>query len=160
ITYDKYKPKQVTIVDPNKLFSSADFKLIPKDPRTGTIQFEITFAKPMDTSDIRLLAWDLKRNFVHKIYEDAVKVEKSTTSNNESELVAQPKTQEKITEKPKKTVPQKLLQKEQQKDKLDKQTEKKELDKLTKKTAKEKQDKKKLVSKLQSKSLKTTLKGK
>jgi len=156
IIYDKYKPNQVTIVDPNKLFASADFKLLPKDARSGTIQFEITFAKPMDTSDIRLLAWDIKRNFVHKIYEDAVKVEKSDTQTTETIQDTKPKTQEKVnTEKLKKIMPQKLLKKEKQKEKLDKKAEKKHFDKLKKNTAKEKQEKKNLVKKLQNKAPKT-----
>jgi hypothetical protein len=157
IIYDKFKTPQITIIDPHKLFADAKFTIVSKDPRNGMLKFEVTFAKPMDTSDVRLLAWDVNRNFVQKYYEDALKIEKS----DKTPLV-EIKKQDKIdtNQIQQKIKPQKVIQKENQKDPVDKKTQKTEFDKLTKKTTDKKKTKNELVKKLQNKSFKTADKKK
>lgn len=157
IIYDKFKSPQITIIDPHKLFADAQFVILKKDPRNGMLKFEVTFAKPMDTSDVRLLAWDINRNFVQKYYEDAIKIEKSDKTS-----LVQTKTQDKIdtNQIQQKIKPQKILQKENQKDPMDKKTQKTEFDKLAKNTVDKKKTKNELVKKLQDKSFKTNVKTK
>lgn len=148
IIYDKFNPQQIRIVDPHGLFKDATFKILEKDVRNGVLQFELTFAKPMETSDVRLLAWDVKRNYVQQIYDDALKVDGAPQSITKAEL---PVKTDLIQEK--KTVPQKMIK--QQKDTENNKNANNQFDKLKKDKAKEKQTKKSMVSKMQNKSLKT-----
>lgn len=59
IIYDEDKPLE--IVDPEGYFSNVDFKELEEGTKYQ-VTFEITFAKPMDTSDIIIRTWDPKRN--------------------------------------------------------------------------------------------------
>jgi len=143
IIYDKFNPQQVRIVDPHGLFKDASFKIIEKDAKTGFLQFELTFAKPMEKSDVRLLAWDVKRNFVQQIYDDALKVEGTPQAVVKSEL---PTKTSLIQEK--KPVPQKIIK--QQKESENSKNAEKQFENLVKMKAKEKQSKKLLVAKMQN----------
>jgi hypothetical protein len=149
IIYDKFNPKPVRIVDPHGLFKDAKFELLPVDPRTGVLKFEITFAKSMDTSDIRLLMWDVDRNFAQKFYEDAIKVEKSSTDVSATELPVLVEPQKQKEPQKTKLIPQKTLKKEKDSAKL--KDDKKQFDKLKKKKALEKQTKKTMLKKMQKK---------
>jgi uncharacterized repeat protein (TIGR01451 family) len=75
LTFDKYKFDSLQITDPHKLISKANFVILEKDAYNLILKFEITFAKSMATSDVRMLVWDLDKNFVEKSYEDALKIE-------------------------------------------------------------------------------------
>jgi hypothetical protein len=62
IFYDPLKSPQVTVHDPNGLFSEANFKLLQKDTASNfVLKFDLTFAKPMAKSDLILESWNLKK---------------------------------------------------------------------------------------------------
>ena len=56
IRYDMGKP--VIIKDPNGFIEKADVSIIPRDTWTADVIFEITFAKPMEKSDVIFRVWD------------------------------------------------------------------------------------------------------
>jgi len=61
ITYDPLKSPQLTIHDPNQLFSDANFDLLQKDTTNFVLKFELTFAKPMAKSDLILESWNTQK---------------------------------------------------------------------------------------------------
>jgi hypothetical protein len=61
IFYDPLKSPQVTIHDPNGLFSEANFELLQKDATHFVLKFDLTFAKPMIKSDLILESWNLQK---------------------------------------------------------------------------------------------------
>jgi len=71
VIYNKGKPIEIT--DPHHLFY--DVKLTEsKEGMKYEFLYNITFAKPMDTSDIIIRAWDEKRNSADTKIFDAIKV--------------------------------------------------------------------------------------
>jgi len=61
ISYDPLKSPQVTVHDPNGLFSEANFELLQKDAANFVLKYDLTFAKPMAKSDLILESWNLKK---------------------------------------------------------------------------------------------------
>lgn len=61
IYYDPLKLPQLTIHDPNGIFSEVSFDLLKKDATHFVLKFDIIFAKTMATSDIILESWNLKK---------------------------------------------------------------------------------------------------
>jgi hypothetical protein len=61
IYYDPLKSPQVTVHDPNGLFSEASFDLLQKDATNFALKFELTFAKPMARSDLILESWNTQK---------------------------------------------------------------------------------------------------
>jgi hypothetical protein len=61
IYYDPLKSPQVSVHDPNGLFSEASFELLQKDATNFVLKFELTFAKPMAKSDLILESWNIQK---------------------------------------------------------------------------------------------------
>ncbi|MEX2313132.1 MAG: hypothetical protein WD650_03965, partial [Nitrosopumilaceae archaeon] len=61
IFYDPLKSPQVTVHDPNGLFSETNFELLQKDATKFVLKFDLTFAKPMAKSDLILESWNLQK---------------------------------------------------------------------------------------------------
>jgi len=59
LIYNEYNPLEIT--DPNDLFSNVNFTVSDYGTKY-VIDYDITFAKPMNTSDIIFRVWDEKRN--------------------------------------------------------------------------------------------------
>ncbi|MCV0392945.1 MAG: hypothetical protein K5790_06590 [Nitrosopumilus sp.] len=81
ILYNDGKPLQVK--DPNGFFQKADVIIqeVEDSPKKFVV-FNMTFANPMDTSDIIIRAWDPKLNSFDTIIRDAIKVESSSPEFN------------------------------------------------------------------------------
>jgi len=69
ISYDKGEP--LTVYDPNGFFEDVTFEIKNVDNQKLEITFFITFAKPMQQSDIIIRAWDSVRNSVTATIIDA-----------------------------------------------------------------------------------------
>jgi hypothetical protein len=61
IYYEPLKSPQLTLHDPNGLFSEVNFDLLEKDATNFVLKFEITFAKPMTESDLILESWNTQK---------------------------------------------------------------------------------------------------
>jgi len=73
ILYNKDKPLHV--IDPNGFFESVSVNIIDdEDGIKKFAQFEIIFAKPMETSDIVLRSWDDKLRSMDTIIYDAIEI--------------------------------------------------------------------------------------
>jgi len=85
IIYDKDSELQIT--DPNGLFSNTEF-IISDNGNRVYVTLNLTFTKPMDSSDVIIRMWDQKQQSLDTIINDMIqiggdKVELST--NNESQ---------------------------------------------------------------------------
>ncbi|HSA98338.1 MAG TPA: hypothetical protein VLF17_04595 [Candidatus Nitrosotenuis sp.] len=85
IVFEKYHA--LVVEDPHKLFSSAEFTILEKDATNFVLKFDMTFAKPMNMSDVRLLVWDLDKNFAQKYYHNALTVVAPEPKQTLSEVV-------------------------------------------------------------------------
>ncbi len=72
IIYNKDKP--IEIVDPNGYFSDVDLTVNKVGAVKYEVNFDITFAKPMEKSDIILRAWDFGLSSADTAIEDAWEV--------------------------------------------------------------------------------------
>jgi len=72
VQYDKGKP--IKIVNKNGYLSDADVSFVQRNNNVEAV-FSLTFAKPMDISNIVVRAWDSNRNSRDAIFLDAIKVE-------------------------------------------------------------------------------------
>jgi hypothetical protein len=61
IYYDPLKSPQVTVHDPNGLFSDVKVDLLPMDATNFVFKVELTFAKPMAKSDLILEGWNTQK---------------------------------------------------------------------------------------------------
>ena len=77
VEYDKGKP--IKIVNKNGFLKDADVSFVQRNNNVEVV-FSLTFAKPMDTSNIIVRAWDSNRNSRDAVFLDAIKVEQSETS--------------------------------------------------------------------------------
>jgi hypothetical protein len=69
------KNKELVVIDPNGFFEKVSMNIIEdEDTIKKFAEFEITFAKPMDTSDIVLRSWDDRLRSMDTIIFDAIKV--------------------------------------------------------------------------------------
>jgi hypothetical protein len=88
IYYDPLKSPQVTVHDPNGLFSEANFELLQEDVTKFVLKFDLTFAKPMAKSDLILESWNLKKwSTINKIPNAIEVISSSIISETESEPV-------------------------------------------------------------------------
>jgi len=76
VEYDKGKP--IKIVNKNGYLSDADISFVQRNNNLEAV-FSLTFAKPMDASNIIVRAWDTNRNSRDAIFLDAIKVEQGQT---------------------------------------------------------------------------------
>ncbi len=74
IVYEKYEPKEVTIIDPHGLFKYADIKIQETGRTEGIIQFNLIFAKDMDTSNLYITIWDMDRNPTFREFKNILKI--------------------------------------------------------------------------------------
>src|SRR3989337_2282942 len=74
VEYDKGKP--IKIVNKNGYLSDAKVSFVQRNNNVEAV-FSLTFAKPMDTSNIIVRAWDIDRNSRDAVFLDAVKVEQA-----------------------------------------------------------------------------------
>src|SRR3990170_130851 len=72
VEYDKGKP--IKIVNKNGYLSDADVSFVQRNNNVEAV-FSLTFAKPMDISNIIVRAWDTNRNSRDAIFLNAIKVE-------------------------------------------------------------------------------------
>src|SRR3989304_5585443 len=88
IYYDPLKSPQVTIHDPNGIFSEANFDLLQKDATNFVLKFELTFAKPMAKSDLILESWNTQKwSSINKIPNAIEVISSGIISEEESEPV-------------------------------------------------------------------------
>src|SRR3989337_2478392 len=74
-TYVEYdKGKSIKIVNKNGYLSDADVSFVQRNNNVEAV-FSLTFAKPMDISNIVVRAWDSNRNSRNSIFLDPIKVE-------------------------------------------------------------------------------------
>lgn len=83
VEYDKGKP--IKIVNKNGYLSDADISFVQRSNNVEAV-FSLTFAKPMDTSNIIVRAWDSNRNSRDAVFLDAIKVEQATNVQVPSSL--------------------------------------------------------------------------
>ena len=74
VEYDKGKP--IKIVNKNGYLKDADVSFVERNNNVEVV-FSLTFAKPMDTSNIIVRAWDSNRNSRDAVFFDAIKVEQA-----------------------------------------------------------------------------------
>jgi len=80
VQYDKGKP--IKIVNKNGYLSDADVSFVQRNNNVEAV-FSLTFAKPMDSSDIIIRAWDTNRNSRDAIFLNAIKVEQAESAPSE-----------------------------------------------------------------------------
>ncbi len=74
-TYILFDRGQSThIIDPHGIIENANFEILEKTAWDLVLKYDITFAKPMETSHIIIQSWDLDRHFSIKIFENALQV--------------------------------------------------------------------------------------
>src|SRR3989304_278585 len=86
VEYDKGKP--IKIVNKNGYLSDADVSFVQRNNNVEAV-FSLTFAKPMDISNIVVRAWDTNRNSRDAIFLNAIKVEQAESAPSEK-LESQP----------------------------------------------------------------------
>ena len=90
-TYIRYYSGQDLVVsDPNGFFSGVGFSASQKGDKLEAV-FEITFAKPMETSDLILYVWDARANAVQVKVLDALEVVQSENikdTNTQDDAIA------------------------------------------------------------------------
>src|SRR3990172_7796601 len=86
VQYDKGKP--IKIVNKNGYLSDADVSFVQRNNNLEAV-FSLTFAKPMDISNIIVRAWDTNRNSRDAIFLNAIKVEQAQLAPSEK-LESQP----------------------------------------------------------------------
>src|SRR3990170_7136628 len=85
-TYVEYdKGKSIKIVNKNGYLSDADVSFVQRNNNVEAV-FSLTFAKPMDISNIVVRAWDSNRNSRDAIFLDAIKVEQGESIQVPSNL--------------------------------------------------------------------------
>ena len=77
VEYDKGKP--IKIVNKNGYLSDANVSFVQRNNDVEAV-FSLTFAKPIDSSDIIIRAWDTNRNSRDAIFLNAIKVEQGELS--------------------------------------------------------------------------------
>ena len=77
------KDSLTTINDPNELLSDASLQILEKDTYNGVLQLKVKFQKPMDTSSIQIITWDLEKNTSIKTFENILRIETPQETNKE-----------------------------------------------------------------------------
>lgn len=68
--------KDLKIIDPHGLFDTVSVKIVKEeDSQKKFVVFDITFANPMDTSDIIVRTWDPQLHSMDTIIRDAIRVD-------------------------------------------------------------------------------------
>jgi len=94
-TYILFDRGQSThIIDPHGFIENANFEILEKTPWDLVLKYDITFAKPMDTSHIIIQSWDLDRHSSTKIFENALQVVDPNTILVAEEIIPEPEIQQ------------------------------------------------------------------
>ena len=91
ITYNEGKPLEIT--DPHGFFSNVNFTESEYNGKY-IADFNMTFAKPMDTSDVMIRTWDEKRNSGDIKIFDAIKIEGEPIVNPDTNNLILPESSE------------------------------------------------------------------
>jgi len=89
VQYDKGKP--IKIVDKNGYLSDTKVSFVQRNNNVEWV-FSLTFAKPMDASNIIVRAWDIDRNSRDAVFLDAIKVEQAEStlpSESQPEIISE-----------------------------------------------------------------------
>ncbi len=74
IVFDKYSKDTIITTDPNNLLEHSEFKLLEQDATLLIIQFSLTFAKPMDVSNLYFVSWNEEKQPTYKTYYDVLAI--------------------------------------------------------------------------------------
>jgi len=74
IVFDKYSEETIITTDPNNLLEHSEFKLLEQDATLLIIQFSLTFAKPMDVSNLYFVSWNEEKQPTYKTYYDVLTI--------------------------------------------------------------------------------------
>jgi hypothetical protein len=72
IRFEKGSPFKVS--DPDKKFSDVSFAILTKDAGSFVLRFDMTFAKPVESSSILFRIWDLDKNSNEIWYQNALEI--------------------------------------------------------------------------------------
>jgi len=90
-TYILFDTTQSThVVDPHGYFANADFELVEIDAWNMELKYDITFAKPMETTSLLIRSWDHDRNSSDKIFLNALNVVEPSFLSTPNEISTQP----------------------------------------------------------------------
>jgi hypothetical protein len=81
ITLDEHK--SLLVSDPKQLLADSVITILEEDPHNGVLQLKLTFEKPMDTSSIRIVTWDLEKNVSYTTFENILRIEPKTHTTQE-----------------------------------------------------------------------------
>ena len=84
--------QSVHVTDPHGYFENASFDVSEIDPWNLKIKYDITFAKPMETSSLLIRTWDNDKNTADKILLNALKVVEASFFNVPVDLISQDST--------------------------------------------------------------------
>ena len=82
-TYLRYNKGEVTLTDPNGIFSKGNISFVQRDVSLVEVVFELTAEKTMELSDILIRTWDDKRNSVDAKFVDAIEIVPATQQTTE-----------------------------------------------------------------------------
>ncbi len=100
-TYILFDTSQsVHVIDPHGYFENASFDVSEITPWKLKIIYDITFAKPMETTSLLIRTWDLDKNTADKVINNAIKVVEPSFFNVPLELVSQDSTQTELADIP------------------------------------------------------------
>lgn len=88
ILFNKRSPLEV--IDRNGFFDKVNFEIIVDKHNKKTAVFEITFAKPMETSDLIYKSWDFERRGTTVQVRDAINIELPPSEKVEETITPEP----------------------------------------------------------------------
>ena len=107
VRYQKGQP--IEVKDPHDMLSDAKITIIPRG-NDITANFYLTFAKPIDTTDVIIRAWDQNRNFRDATFKDAFMVLSMNVPEDPTTSILKPETS--LTSEPEvKSIPQEMISK-------------------------------------------------
>jgi len=81
--------KSVHVIDPHGYFENAEFSISNIDTWNFELNYDITFAKPMETSSILIRSWDHDRQTADKIFINAIEVVEPSFLDVPNEITSQ-----------------------------------------------------------------------
>jgi len=92
--------QSVHVTDPHGYFENTSFDVSEITPWKLKIIYDITFAKPMETTSLLIRTWDLDKNTADKVIINAIEVVEPSFFNVPLELVSQDSTQTELEDIP------------------------------------------------------------
>lgn len=84
--------QSIHVIDPHGYFENASFDVSEIDPWNLQIKYDITFAKPMETSSLLIRTWDHDKNTSDKVILNAIEVVEPSFFNVPVDLTSQDST--------------------------------------------------------------------